>query len=79
MCVACGTPITSPTMIATFQTTGRERRDGEVVVGVEDPDDDPGDAEQRDDREEHLREPDRERAVVARVAEDADHVRRERR
>ena len=43
----------------------RQRRDGEVVVAVEDPDDDPGDAEQRDDREEHAREPDRELLVAA--------------
>ena len=31
----------------------RERRHGEVLVAVQDPDDDPGDAEQRHDREEH--------------------------
>ena len=74
---ACGTPITRPAMIARFQNDRRERRHGEVVVAVEDPDDDPGDAEQRDDREQHAREPDRERAVVARIAEDADHPRRD--
>ena len=51
-------------MIARFQTTGVSAGIGELVVAVEDPDDDPGDAEQRDDREEHAREPDRELRVV---------------
>ena len=55
----------------------RQRRNGEVVVAVEDPDDDSGDAEQRDDREEHAREPDRERTVVTWVAEQVDHPRRD--
>ena len=64
---ARGTPSTSPAMIARFQNDRRERRDGEVVVGVEDPDDDPGDAEQDHDREEHAREPDGEGLVPARV------------
>ena len=53
----------------------RERRHREVVVAVQDPDDDSGDAEQRDDREQHPREPNRERTVVARIAEDSDHPR----
>ncbi len=55
----------------------RQRRNGEVLVAVEDPDDDPGDAEQRHDREQHAREADGERGVVARVAERPDHPRRD--
>ena len=51
----------------------RERRHREVVVAVQDSDDDPRDAEQRDDREQHLRETDGESAVVTGVAEQADH------
>jgi hypothetical protein len=39
-------------MIARFQATGAERRNGELVVAVEDPDEDPRHAEERDDREE---------------------------
>ncbi len=50
---------------------GRQRRDREVLVGVEDPDDDPGDAEQRDDREEDPRERHGEALVAARQAERA--------
>ena len=38
----------------------RERRDREVVVGVEDPDDEPVEAEQQHDREQHLRQADHE-------------------
>ena len=49
-------------MIARFQATGVSAGMREVVVAVEDPDDDPGDAEQRDDREEDPREADGERA-----------------
>ena len=49
----------------------RQRRDGEVVVGVEDPDDDPREPEQHDDREEHPREPDGEIEVAAGIAERA--------
>ena len=37
----------------------RDRRDREVVVDVEDPDREPGQPEQDDDREQHLAEPDR--------------------
>ena len=55
----------------------RERRHGEVVVAVQDPDDDAGDAEQRDDREEDAREGDGEGGVVAGVAEEPDHPRRD--
>ena len=55
----------------------RDRRHREVVVAVEDPDDHAADAEQGDDRKEHAREADSERAIVARVAEDADHPRRD--
>ena len=54
-------------MIAMFQKTGVSAGHGEVVVAVQDPDDDPGEAEQHDDREEHAREPDRE--IVPPVAE----------
>ena len=50
-----------------------EGGDGEVVVRVEDPDEDPGDAEERDDREEDAGEVDRE--LVA-VAEQLHHERR---
>ena len=64
-----GTPSTSPAMIARFQNTGRQRRDREVVVGVEDPDDDAAEPEQHDDREQHLGEADGEVEVAARVAE----------
>ena len=39
----------------------RDRRDREVVVGLEDPDDQPVEAEQQDDREQHLREAHRQR------------------
>ena len=42
-----------------------------MVVRVEDPHDDPGQAEQDDDREEDAREADREIEVAARVAERA--------
>ena len=38
----------------------RERRDREVVVGVEDPDEQAVEAEQQDDRKQHLRQPDHE-------------------
>ena len=62
-------------MIATFQKTGVRRRDGEVLVAVQDPDDDPREAEQEDDREEDAREADRERAV----AEEAHDPRRDQR
>ena len=54
---------------------GCERRNRELVVGVEDPDDDPGDAEQRDNREEHLRKADQQRVVVR--IERRHHPRRE--
>ena len=53
-------------MIAMFQNDRRQRRNGEVVVAVEDPDDDPGEPEQDDDREEHAREADGEIAVAER-------------
>jgi hypothetical protein len=55
---------------------GRDRRNGEMVVAVEDPDDDARDAQQCDDRKEHARQSDRERLVVSRIAEDTDHPRR---
>ena len=55
---------------------GGQRRDAELVVGVEDPDHDPRDSEQSDDREEDPREVHRERAVAARVAEEVDDPRR---
>ena len=58
--------MTSPTMIAMFQKTGVSAGTGEVVVAVEDPDDDPRQAEQHDDREEHAREPDGEMSVAER-------------
>ena len=38
---------------------GRERRDRELVVGLEDPDEQTGEAEEQDDGEEHAREPGR--------------------
>ena len=57
---------------------GGQRRHGEVVVRVEDPDDDAGEAEQDDDREEDAREADREVGVSARVAEQADDRRARR-
>ena len=44
----------------------RERRDCELVIRVQDPDDDPGQPEQHDDREEHARQPDGEVEVAAR-------------
>ena len=53
----------------------RQRRDRELVVAVQDPDDDPGDAEQGDDREEHAREADGE--PCRRVAERRAYQRRE--
>ena len=53
----------------------RQRGHREVVVGVEDPDDDPGDAEQRHDREEHAGEADCKRLVVAGIAEESDDPR----
>ncbi len=52
-----------------------DRGDREVVVAVEDPDDDPGGAEQRHDREEESREADGEARVVSRLAEDPEHPR----
>ena len=55
----------------------RERRQREVVVRVEDPDDDPGEAEQDDDREEDARETDRELVVAAGIPERAHEERRE--
>ena len=58
---AAGRRSTSPAMIARFQKTGVSAGIVKCVVAVEDPDDDPGDAEQRDDREEHAREADGER------------------
>ena len=53
-------------MITRFQATGVSAGTANCVVRVEDPDDDPGQAEQDDDREEDLREPDREVVVAAR-------------
>ena len=49
----------------------------EVVVRVEDPHDDPGQAEEDDDREEDAGQPDGEVVVAARVAERAHEERRE--
>ena len=49
-------PMTSPAMMTTFQKTG-ERRNGEVLVAVQDPDDHPEEAEQKDDRKKKSREP----------------------
>ncbi len=46
----------------------RDRRDREVVVGVEDPHEQPVQAEQDDDREQHLREPDRQVDELGREA-----------
>ena len=43
-------------MITRFQTDRRERRDRELVVGLEDPDEQAGEAEQQDDREQDLRD-----------------------
>jgi hypothetical protein len=48
-----------------------------VVVRVQDPDDDPGEPEENDDREEHTGEADREVDVASRVAEGAHEKRRE--
>ena len=48
-----------------------------MVVRVEDPDDDPGQAEQDHDREQHAREADREVVVAARIAERTHEERRE--
>ena len=55
----------------------RERRQREVVVGVEDPDDDPRQAEENDDREQHAREPDCEVEVPAGIPERPHEERRE--
>ena len=67
-------------MIATFQNTGRQRGNGEVVIAVEDADDDPRHPEQDDDREEDARQANRERPVVAQVPEEPiTHARRARR
>ena len=54
-----------------------ERRHGEVVVRVQDPDDDPGEPEQHDDREENARETDGELVVAAGIAERTHEQRRE--
>ena len=62
--------MTSPTMIARFQATGVSAGTEKSLVAVEDPDDDARDAEQRDDREEHARETDRELPVAAGIAEE---------
>ena len=55
----------------------RERRQREVVVRVEDPDHDPGQAEQDDDREEDAREADGQVVVAAGIAERSHEERRE--
>ena len=52
-------------MIARFQNDRRQRRDRELLVAVQDPGDDPEEADQDDDREEDLRE--RDGQVVVRV------------
>jgi hypothetical protein len=57
---------------------GRQGRHREVVVGVQDPDDDARQPEQDDDREQSTREADGEVDVPARVAEEAQDVRREK-
>ena len=56
---------------------GRQRGHGEVVVGVEDPDDDAAEPEQHHDREQHPREPDGEIEVAARISERLDQQRRD--
>jgi hypothetical protein len=56
---------------------GRQRRDREMLVAVQDPDHDPRQPEQDDDREEHAREPDRQRLVAAGISERGDQPRRE--
>ena len=56
---------------------GRERRHRELLVAVENPDDDPGDAEQDDDREQDPGERDRELLVASGVPERRDDERRE--
>jgi hypothetical protein len=56
---------------------GRQRRHREVLVAVEDPDDDPGDPEQDDDREQDPGERDRELFVAPGIAERRDDERRE--
>ncbi len=48
-------------MITTFHTAGEMRGDREVVVGLQDPDEQAVEPEQQDHREQHLREPDRQR------------------
>ena len=53
----------------------RQRRHGEVLVAVQDPDDDPRDPEQDDDREEDLREADGEVFLVGREPEQGDDQR----
>ena len=52
---------------------GSERRNREVVVAVEDPDDDPGEPEQDDRREEDAGEGDREVQVASGRAEELHH------
>ena len=44
----------------------RERGDGEVVVGLQDPDEQAVQAEQQHDREQHLRQTDREAVELSR-------------
>jgi hypothetical protein len=54
-----------------------QRRNGEMLVGVENSDDDSRNSEQRDDREQHARQPDCERAVPAGISERPQHERRQ--
>ena len=56
---------------------GRQGGHGEVVVGVEDPDDDAAEPEQHHDREEDPREPDGEVEVATGIAERLDQERRD--
>ena len=55
----------------------RERRDRELVVGVQDPDDDSRDRHERDDRHHDPRQLDGEVRVAAGIAEGADQERRD--
>ncbi len=64
-------------MITRFHATGASAGQREVVVRVQDPDDDPGEPEQHDDREEDTREADGEVEVAAGVAERPHQQRRE--
>ena len=52
----------TPAMITMFQTSGESAATAEAVVGLQDPDEQPVEAEQQHDREEHLREPGGQRA-----------------